>query len=143
MFNGNSSVIYLSFNNLYLHFCICGYIIIRKSQEVVRKTEELLLKLNALADETRLRIVNILRNGELCVCQITEVLGISQSKASRHLSILKTAGIVADRRQAQWVYYSLINKQPDFFFALLQDLEKIKEFQDDLSKVKLSVKPCC
>ena len=110
---------------------------------MVRKTEELLLKLNALADETRLRIVNILRNGELCVCQITEVLGISQSKASRHLSILKTAGIVADRRQAQWVYYSLINKQPDFFFALLQDLEKIKEFQDDLSKVKLSVKPCC
>jgi len=107
----------------------------------VINTDELLLKLNALADETRLRIVNILRNGELCVCQITEALGISQTKASRHLSILKTAGIVTDRRQAQWVYYSLSDSQPVFFFALLHDLEKIKEFQDDLSKA--TVKPCC
>lgn len=106
----------------------------------MNKTDELLLKLNALADETRLRIINILRNGELCVCQITEVLGISQSKASRHLNILKTAGIVTDRRQAQWVYYSLLDNQPAFFFALLQDMEKREEFQAELSKV--TVKSC-
>lgn len=102
--------------------------------------EEILLKLNALSDETRLRIVNILRGGELCVCEITEVLGISQTKASRHLNILKTAGIVSDRRQAQWVYYSLVDGQPDFFRALLNDLENLKEFQDDLSG--LTIKSC-
>lgn len=61
---------------------------------------------NALADETRLRIMSLLvRHGELCVCDIVEVLEIGQSKASRHLKCLLTAGLVADRREAVWVYY--------------------------------------
>ena len=65
----------------------------------------------ALADETRLRIINLLVRGELCVCEIMKVLDIGQSKASRHLGVLRYAGLVSDRRQGLWMYYSLA--QPD------------------------------
>jgi len=60
-----------------------------------------------LADETRLRILNLLCRRELCVCQIVDVLGIGQSKVSRHLAHLRHAGLVTDRRDGLWVYYSL------------------------------------
>ena len=61
----------------------------------------------AVADETRLRILNLVVRGELCVCEITEVLDVSQSKASRHLAYLRNAGLVTDRREGPWMYYSL------------------------------------
>lgn len=61
----------------------------------------------ALADETRLRILNLLCRRELCVCQIVEVLGMGQSKVSRHLAHLRHAGLVYDRREGLWIYYSL------------------------------------
>jgi ArsR family transcriptional regulator len=61
----------------------------------------------ALADQTRLRILNLLTRRELCVCQIVDVLGIGQSKVSRHLAHLRNAGLVNDRREGLWIYYSL------------------------------------
>jgi len=61
----------------------------------------------ALADETRLRILNLLVRGELCVCDIMTVLDIGQSKASRHLAYLRHVGIVNDRRNGVWMYYAL------------------------------------
>jgi ArsR family transcriptional regulator, arsenate/arsenite/antimonite-responsive transcriptional repressor len=61
----------------------------------------------ALADETRLRILNLLVQGELCVCDIMTVLEIGQSKASRHLACLRNAGLVSDRRSGVWMHYSL------------------------------------
>jgi ArsR family transcriptional regulator, arsenate/arsenite/antimonite-responsive transcriptional repressor len=61
----------------------------------------------ALADETRLRILNLLGRGEICVCDIMTVLAIGQSKASRHLAYLRNAGLVEDRRVGLWMYYSL------------------------------------
>ena len=61
----------------------------------------------ALADETRLRILNLLVRGELCVCDIMKILAIGQSKASRHLAYLKNAGLVTDRREGLWMHYSL------------------------------------
>ncbi len=65
----------------------------------------------ALADETRLRILNLLEHGELCVCNITAVLGIGQSKASRHLACLRHVGLVDDRRDGVWMYYTLARPQ--------------------------------
>mgnify|MGYP001821984642 CR=1 FL=1 len=60
----------------------------------------------ALADETRLAaLALILAHGELCVCDVMEVLGVTQSKASRHLRYLKNAGLLEDRREGTWVYY--------------------------------------
>jgi len=61
----------------------------------------------ALGDETRLRLVNLLSRGELCVCELVEVVGELQTKVSRHLAYLKSAGWVEDRRDGQWVFYRL------------------------------------
>jgi ArsR family transcriptional regulator len=61
----------------------------------------------ALADSTRLRILNLLLQGELCVCDIQYVLEISQPNASRHLSYLKNSGIVLDRRDGYRIFYCL------------------------------------
>jgi ArsR family transcriptional regulator len=62
---------------------------------------------HALADPTRLHILDLLRGGERCVCELQEALGTSQSLLSFHLKTLKDAGLLADRRQGRWVYYRL------------------------------------
>lgn len=66
----------------------------------------------ALGDETRLRMVALLTHGELCVCHLEAALGLSQPTASRHLAVLRHAGVVEQRRDGRWVYY-LLAKQPD------------------------------
>jgi ArsR family transcriptional regulator len=65
----------------------------------------------ALGDETRLRIVALLSHGELCVCHIEAALDLNQSTASRHLGILRMAGIVDCRREGTWVYYQLTEQE--------------------------------
>jgi|ERR1041385_5323986 ArsR family transcriptional regulator len=61
---------------------------------------------SALSDPNRVRILQALRAGELCVCQITEFLGLSPSTASKHLSVLKAARLVEARKEGRWMYYS-------------------------------------
>jgi ArsR family transcriptional regulator, arsenate/arsenite/antimonite-responsive transcriptional repressor len=63
--------------------------------------------MKALGDETRLRIVALLSHGEVCVCHVVEALAISQPGASRHLAVLKSAGVVASRRAGSWIHYRL------------------------------------
>ena len=60
----------------------------------------------AFSDGTRLRILFLLAEGELCVCELVAVLDMPQGKMSRHLSVLKHAGLVSDRRDGVWIYYS-------------------------------------
>lgn len=62
---------------------------------------------HALADETRLRILDCLSDGEQCVCDLTEKLDAAQSRLSFHLKTLKDAGLLTDRREGRWIYYSL------------------------------------
>ena len=62
---------------------------------------------HALADETRLQIIELLVEGEQCVCDLTDMLGCAQSRLSFHLKTLKDAGLVEDRREGRWIYYSL------------------------------------
>jgi len=62
---------------------------------------------HALADETRLQIIDRLRDGEQCVCDLTDLLQTGQSRLSFHLKTLKDAGILTDRREGRWIYYSL------------------------------------
>lgn len=70
--------------------------------------KELTLLFKALADESRLRILHILaRSGELCVCDIEDIMGFTQTKVSRHLAYLRTAGLVEARQQGLWMIYSL------------------------------------
>jgi DNA-binding transcriptional ArsR family regulator len=61
----------------------------------------------ALADEKRVRVLQALQDGELCVCQITELFGLAASTISKHLSILYQAGLVDSRKDGRWIYYSL------------------------------------
>jgi ArsR family transcriptional regulator, arsenate/arsenite/antimonite-responsive transcriptional repressor len=74
---------------------------------LTRSLEQTLRLFRALGDETRLRLVERLRGGEQCVCDLTDELEAGQSRLSFHLKTLKDAGIVTDRRQGRWVYYSL------------------------------------
>lgn len=62
---------------------------------------------HAFADETRLQIIELLVEGEQCVCDLTELLQCAQSRLSFHLKTLKDAGLVEDRREGRWIYYSL------------------------------------
>lgn len=65
----------------------------------------------ALADENRVRMLVVLGAGELCVCRITELFGLSPSTTSKHLSILYQAGLVNSRKEGRWIYYSLPGKE--------------------------------
>ena len=74
----------------------------------------------ALGDETRRRMVFLLhQGGELCVCELTAALGLSQPKISRHLAQLRAAGLVQDRRRGQWIFYRLAAGLPAWVMAVL------------------------
>ncbi|HEV8612370.1 MAG TPA: metalloregulator ArsR/SmtB family transcription factor [Gemmatimonadales bacterium] len=66
---------------------------------------------HALSDPTRLQLVDLLRGGERCVCELTDALEAGQSRLSFHLRILKDAGLVLDRREGRWVFYRLHQEQ--------------------------------
>ena len=82
--------------------------------------------IKALSDETRLRVIKLLEERELCVCELIQVLDMSQPRISRHLSVLRNAGLVDDRREGKWVYYSLCNRT---------DNEEVKTILKTMSKL--------
>jgi len=69
----------------------------------------------AVADPSRVRILKLLENGELCVCQITTVLDLAPATVSKHLSALKTAGLLQQRRDGKWVYYRLAERDLNLY----------------------------
>ncbi len=76
-----------------------------------------------LADETRARMTLLIASeGELCVCELTCALDLSQPKISRHLAQLREAGILMDRRQGQWVYYRLNPSLPEWVQMMLKSV---------------------
>lgn len=78
---------------------------------------------HALSDPTRLRIVRKLRQGERCVCELTDALDAAQSRLSFHLKVLKDAGLVSDRREGRWVYYELRREALEELSTAVADLE--------------------
>lgn len=96
--------------------------------------------IKALSDETRLRILNLLRQGELCVCEIETILGITQSNASRHLNKLTYANILEFDKKAQYVYYRIKEdtlKRYSFIKEILDnELTKEELYTADLEKLK-------
>ena len=82
----------------------------------------------ALADETRLKMLVLMhRHGELCVCDFVTILGITQSKASRHLRYLRAAGLVEDRREAVWMHYQLPRRMKPAHRLILETTLKTVE----------------
>lgn len=86
----------------------------------------------ALADKTRLRILNLIREDEVCVCYFTEVLEENQPKISRHLAYLRNAGIVSARRDGKWMNYSIRFPNDPAAEKLLRDTLEWLELQKDL-----------
>jgi ArsR family transcriptional regulator len=77
------------------------------SMSIASKTEEVSRLFHALSEPTRLRILGELKDGEQCVCALTERFNTGQSRLSFHLRVLKEAGLINDRPEGRWMYYSL------------------------------------
>lgn len=80
---------------------------------------------HALSDPLRLQVIELLRQQELCVCELCEQLGVTQSKLSFHLKTLKEAGLVRSRQEGRWIYYSLNLSQ---FVILEQYIAEYRRF---------------
>jgi ArsR family transcriptional regulator, arsenate/arsenite/antimonite-responsive transcriptional repressor len=98
----------------------------------------------ALADRTRLRLLNLIAGREVCVCYLVEVLRQSQPKVSRHLAYLRRAGIVAARREGKWMHYRMIRPRDGVAAAMLKGVQESfrtdGEMTADLARL---TKACC
>jgi ArsR family transcriptional regulator, arsenate/arsenite/antimonite-responsive transcriptional repressor len=79
----------------------------------------------ALSDETRLRILSLMKEGEICVCDIAETLNMTQPNISFHLSMLKEAGLIKDRKNGWWIHYSLSESDMFIRFLLMGIFERM------------------
>jgi ArsR family transcriptional regulator len=102
------------------------------------------LLFRALADSTRLRLLNLIADREICVCYFVEILRISQPKVSRHLAYLRRAGIVASRREGRWMHYRLATPKDTAAASILHEtlkhLKKKPEMRRDVSRLSSA---CC
>ena len=100
--------------------------------------QEILTIFKALSEGTRLRILKLLENGELCVCDIVVALDTIQPKVSFHLSTLKEAGLITDRKQGKWVHYKMNDSDIFRRFLLLSALERIsaEAVAEDMRRLK-------
>ena len=94
---------------------------------------------HALSDETRLSIVQRLRAGERCVCELTDLLDAAQSRLSFHLRVLRDVGLVHDRRDGRWVYYSLCPEA----FAMVEGALEVLEPTAETTTRAVGVVGCC
>ena len=106
---------------------------------------DLLDIIKALADENRLRALMMLREGELCVCQIIEMLGLAPSTVSKHMSILRQVRLVESRKEGRWMYYRLNDEAstPSVMEALqwiCRHLTQDKKIRDDNRVLKKLLK---
>src|SRR6185295_6865070 len=103
----------------------------------MKRSNDVVSLLQALSDPTRLRLLNLLRAGELCVCYFVEVVGAPQPKISRHLAYLRNAGVVRGRRDGKWIHYSLERSEDPglahVLDATLDALADDKTMQRDLA----------
>lgn len=97
-----------------------------------------------LADRTRLRLLNLMANQEVCVCYFVEILRVSQPTISRHLAYLRRAGLVAARREGKWMHYRIVVPDNPFARQLVSDtlrwLATDKDMQLDRSRLG---RACC
>lgn len=107
---------------------------------MARKEAQLELLFRALGDRTRLRLLNLLAAGEVCVCFFVEVLGTSQPKVSRHLAYLRRAGVVAARREGKWMHYRISTPEDPHaarvFAEVLTWLGEEREMQKDRARME-------
>ena len=109
-----------------------------------RNQPSLDLLFRALADPTRLRLLNLIAGREICVCYFVEILRLSQPKVSRHLAYLRRAGIVAARREGKWMHYRLLIPRERAAAGILREtlthLRGREAMRRDLSRLQCA---CC
>jgi ArsR family transcriptional regulator len=107
-------------------------------------TASLHLLFRALADPTRLRLLNLIADREICVCYFVEILQMSQPKISRHLAYLRKAGIASARREGKWIHYRLAIPKDEIAASILQEtlkhLREKPEMKRDVSRLGAA---CC
>jgi len=95
----------------------------------------------AMSDETRLRILHLLTYGELCVCDLMEVLSLPQSTISRHMAYLKNTGLVDDRRNGVWIHYSLSKPRNNVHYLQVKCIrnafKEYKELRKDIKNLNM------
>jgi len=97
----------------------------------------------AFSDRTRLRILNLLRGGELCVCDLVRVIGAPQPKVSRHLAYLRRAGLVKSRKDGLWAYYKLSPATGAFHRKLIECLGCCFNDVPELARDAEALGRCC
>lgn len=98
----------------------------------------------ALGDNTRLRLLNLIGEREVCVCYFVEVLGVPQPKISRHLAYLRKAGMVSSRREGKWMHYRMVTPPHTGASQVLrQTLESLKEDKGMQADRERLTKACC
>ena len=98
----------------------------------------------ALADRTRLRLLNLIGEQEICVCYLVEVLGQPQPKVSRHLAYLRNAGIVTARREGKWMHYRIVSPlDPGAARVMRETLVWLKEEKSMQADRALLARACC
>lgn len=99
----------------------------------------LVLAAKALADPTRVRVLSALRGGELCVCELSDALGITQSTLSTHLQVIREADLVKTRREGKWIYYALNDDAGRFLKAVFgffaADLDRAPLLRRDVERL--------
>ncbi len=115
------------------------------------KADKVDLMFRAFSDRTRLRLLNMLRTGETCVCDLVAVLDVPQPKVSRHLAYLRRAGLVTVRREGLWMHYRLAPSSTAFHKSLLNCLSccfgSVPQLSRDIEKLGRSIggrrSACC
>ena len=97
----------------------------------------------ALADRTRLRLINLMGNDEVCVCFFVAVLGASQPKISRHLGYLRRAGIVAARRDGKWMHYRIVEPPDTHAAGLLNNIRAWLQSDREMQRDRLRLAGIC
>src|ERR1051326_2493173 len=109
-----------------------------------RTFDDELLFFRALADYTRLRLINLMGDDEVCVCFFVEVLKTNQPKISRHLAYLRRAGVVSARREGKWMHYRLVTPEDaraaQVFSEVMAWIREDREMQKDLGRLQTF---CC
>ncbi|MCK8827836.1 metalloregulator ArsR/SmtB family transcription factor [Natroniella acetigena] len=98
--------------------------------------EELTGLLKAIADKRRLQIIDLLSYGKMCVCNVTEQLGLSQPNASHHLKILKNAGLIISTKRGRWVDYELNQEKLEHLQERLGEV--ISESNEEVDFIKIN-----
>lgn len=97
----------------------------------------------ALSNETRLHLLNLLGNREVCVCELVEALDQPQPKISQHLAFLRKAGIVAARREGKWMHYRIVHPPQEAFVQILEaTLSCLKKIPGQEKNKKVTARKC-